>query len=177
MSATFTIANVQLEMTQEQLKEILDYDPLTGVFIWKVPRKKGAIRSGTIAGCLEGRGYVAIKIFRKQWKAHRLAWLYMTGEHPIGEIDHINGVRTNNAWSNLRQASHKQNGENIKLRNDNTSGFRGVCFDKRRGRWMAKVEHYKKQYNLGYFDTAELAAEAARSKRADLFTHDHGRAP
>lgn len=175
MSATYAIANVP-EMTQAELIEILDYDPLTGIFRWKVPRKKGAIRPGTVAGSLDGRGYVQISIFGKRWKAHRLAWLLMTGKPPDGEIDHIDGVRANNVWSNLRAASHKQNGEKIKLRADNTSGFRGVCFDKRRGRWMSKVEHHKKQYNLGYFDSAEQAAQAARAKRAQLFTHDHGRA-
>lgn len=176
MSATYAIANVPEPPTQSQLRELLRYNPGTGEFYWRKSRKNNSIPAGSAAGSLDGRGYVQIHINGKRWKAHRLAWVYMSGEQPVGEIDHIDGNRANNIWSNLRPASHKQNGENIKLRADNTSGFRGVCFDKRRGRWMSKVEHHKKQYNLGYFDTAELAARAARAKRAELFTHDHGRA-
>ena len=163
-------------MTADQLKRLLHYDAPTGVFRWRVPRKNGSILPWSIAGSCDGRGYVQISVCKKRLKAHRLAWLYMTGEHPPQEIDHRDGVRTNNAWANLRGASHKQNAENIKLRGDNTSGFRGVCFDKRRNSWVAKVEHHGKQFNLGYFDTAESASDAAKKKRAELFTHDHGRA-
>lgn len=165
-----------LPVTAEQLKQLLHYDAPTGVFRWRVSRKNESILPWSVAGSLDGRGYVQIRICGRRQKAHRLAWLYMTGEDPADEVDHVDGVRSNNAWFNLRPASHKQNAENIKLRNDNTSGFRGVCFDKRRGQWMSKVEHHRKQYNLGYFDTAEQAADAARAKRAELFTHDHGRA-
>ena len=163
------------QLTQAMLKELLHYHPESGIFRWRQARKNNSIPPWSVAGSMDGRGYIQINIAKKRWKAHRLAWVYMTGQHPPGEIDHINGVRTQNDWLNLRHASHKQNGENIKQRSDNTSGFRGVCFDKRSKRWLAKVQHHQTQYNLGYFDTAEKAADVVRAKRAELFTHDHGR--
>ena len=175
MSTTYAIANVRDHPTADELRRLVHYDPPTGVFRWRKSQKNGAIPPWAVAGSVDGRGYAQIGVGGKQLKAHRLAWVYMTGTFPVDEIDHVDGDRTNNAWANLRQASHKQNQENIKLRSDSSSGFRGVCFDKRRNRWIAKVVHNKKQHNLGYFETAEQAAEAACAKRAEFFTHDHGR--
>jgi hypothetical protein len=162
-----------MEITQEKLKEILHYDPETGVFRW---RKSVAniIKPLDVAGsCL--LGYIKITIKRKSHNAHRLAWLYVTGCWPKNQIDHINGIGNDNKFSNLREATHKQNSENRCLPSTNTSGFRGVSWDKDSNKWRAYVKHNGKMKHLGRFQTAEEAAKVAAAKRAELFTHDHGR--
>lgn len=160
--------------TQAEIKELLHYDPETGVFRW---RYSVAIRvkPWDVAGTENSLGYVRIKICQKLYLAHRLAWVYMTGESPKDQIDHIDGVRSNNAWVNLREATRKQNMENTSLRKNNASGFRGAHWHKRDKKWFAQVRHNKKAIFLGYFATAEEAAQVAAAKRAELFTHDMGR--
>lgn len=160
--------------TQAQIKEILHYDPETGVFRWKVSLSN-RVKPLSVAGCLNHVGYVQIGVYKKLQLAHRLAWAYMTGEWPEHEVDHIDGIKTNNNWSNLRQATHKQNMENRSLGKNNTSGFRGVAWSERYQKWRAAVGHNKKTIHIGYFDTAEEASKAAAAKRAELFTHDIGR--
>jgi hypothetical protein len=160
-------------LTQDKLKELLHYDPETGIFRWRYS-VANRVKPWDVAGTLVG-GYISISIKSVPHGAHRLAWLYMTGKLPLDKIDHINGDVLNNCWSNLRQATNKQNAENCALYQTNTSGFRGVSFDKTRGKWLASVTHYKKQICLGRFKTAEEAAQAAAAKRAELFTHDTGR--
>lgn len=98
-------------LSQEYLKSILHYDPETGILSWKVDRRR--VKIGQIAGylCL---GYVAIGIDGKLYKGHRLAWLYMTGEWPKDEIDHINRTKHDNRWVNLREATKEQNCDNRK---------------------------------------------------------------
>lgn len=161
-------------MNQQDLQALLHYDQHTGLFHWRI--SKGRSKSGAVAGSIEGDGYLEIKINKKRYKAHRIAFLYMTGSMPEHEIDHINGIRTDNRWSNLRQVTRKQNGENLKLHSTNSSGFRGVCFNKSCGKFQAGVRHNKKLHYIGLFDTAEQAAKAVQAKRAELFSHDHGRA-
>lgn len=143
--------------TLEFLKKHLHYDPDTGVFT----RLVGSSRSmpGDIAGTLEGRGYWAIRLPKMRHKAHRLAWLYMTGEWPDSEIDHINLNRLDNSWSNLRKVTHQQNLENISLvRPDGT--FTGVSRDATRGKWRAVLQQGKRYFHLGYFNS-EIEAHHA----------------
>jgi hypothetical protein len=161
-------------LTQEQLKEILHYDPETGIFRWRVSTAH-RVKPWDVAGTKTDTGYILIGHKNISLKAHRLAWLYMTGEWPKHQIDHKDGSPSNNSWQNLRQATHKQNLENQPLRQDNTSGFRGVSWDKKKKKWEANLGHYRKKIFIGYFDTAEEAAQAAAAKRAELFTHDTGR--
>src|SRR5690349_15052213 len=96
-------------LTQQYLKEILHYDPETGVFIWYTSR--GHCKAGNVAGSLN-LGYILIGICNFKYQAHRLAWLYMTGEWPTFEIDHKNGVSSDNRWENLREATRIINGQN-----------------------------------------------------------------
>lgn len=160
--------------TQAQIKELFHYDPETGVFLWKVALSK-KVKPLSAAGCLNGAGYVQIGFYKQLQLAHRLAWIYMIGKWPNHEVDHIDGVRTNNSWSNLREATPKQNRENLPLSKKNTSGFRGVTWHKKAKKWCAQVTHNYKGFYIGLFDTAEEAAKAAAHKRAELFTHDTGR--
>ena len=157
-------------LTQEKLKELLHYDPETGIFTWKV---KGSSRAmpGDEAGYINGDGYRLIGIRRKYYTGQRLAWLYMNGEGPSHFVDHIDVCPSNNAWLNLRDSSNKQNMENSPCRCDNTSGFRGVSLIKTTGRWRASICHHGKQINLGHFNTPEEASAAYEAMRDKLFTH------
>lgn len=152
-------------LTCERLREILYYDVGTGVFIWKISRR-GPVKVGDVAGSPDSKGYRAIKIDGHLYRSHRLAWFYQTGEWPNGEIDHINGVRSDNRFANLREATHSENMRNVGRRADNASGFKGVCWDRHRRRWLAQITMNGKMKFLGYFDAPEeaYAAYCATSK-------------
>lgn len=147
------------KLSQAQLQALLHYEPSTGQFTWLVGRT-GGTRAGDAAGCLGAHGYWHIKVGGRLRKAHRLAWLYMTGGHPLAQIDHQDGVRTNNRWENLREATVQQNAHNKRLPRTNTSGYRGVTWSKKAGRWQAAIKVRGVTQFLGYFDDA-AAAHAA----------------
>jgi hypothetical protein len=113
-------------LTQDRLKEVLDYDPATGVFTWIKPRN--GVTVGDEAGGLSKDGYRHLCLDKKQWKSHRLAWLYVHGEWPKGEIDHINRVRDDNRMENLRVVTPQQNKMNHGGHKRNRSGITGVCW-------------------------------------------------
>lgn len=163
-------------ITQERLKELLDYNPKTGVFTNKITRsskaKKGAVAGG-IRTEKNGDRYVAIKLDNNQYLAHRLAWLYVYGFMPDCLIDHIdnNGCKTDNRIENLRLATHKQNQENRGIPKNNTSGIKGVSWDSRSGRWKAAIKHNGKSICLGYYANIDDAASARQNAENLLFTH------
>jgi hypothetical protein len=138
-------------LTAERLRELMDYDQATGVFRWRVWRK-GAKRS-LIAGSLEKQtGYRRITIDQRAYRGHRLAWLYVHGYWPIGEIDHIHSSR-GDRLTNLREATHRENLCNTKQSKNNTSGFKGVYWHPAAGRWMASMGVNGRNVYLGLFDT------------------------
>jgi HNH endonuclease len=143
-------------LTQERLRELLAYDPETGLFTWR-SRRKG-VQVGEIAGSVERNGYTGIKIDQKHCLAHRLAWLYVYGGMPAGDIDHINRNRADNRIENLRAANRSQNCANARLWKNNTSGLRGVR--KFHKKWRATVGYGGRLYHLGTFATAEEASRA-----------------
>lgn len=146
-------------LTQERLKCLLNYDELTGMFTWKICKSKST-PAGTTAGCKEKRGHVKIMIDGKNYKAHRLAWLYIYGHFPDSGIDHINEDPNDNRIVNLRIATSKENSQNITSpRSDNKSGYRGVYYAER-NKWRASIRINGKLKHLGYFDTPEKAYEA-----------------
>ena len=157
-------------LTQARLQELLHYDPETGIFTNRTTR--GRFRAGSTTGSLHPRGYLAIRIDRKSYLAHRLAWMYTTGEWPSADTDHINGVRTDNRLVNLRAVSRKQNSENRGKNSNNTSGYKGVSWAKREKKWQANIKHYENCFFLGYFDNIENAREAYLAANAQLFTHN-----
>jgi hypothetical protein len=163
--------------SQDAIKQLLWYHPESGDFRWRNPggSVKPWDKAGWIAKNTNGNSYIRIKIYGLMHKAHRLAWVYMTGQSPPEFIDHIDGNGNNNAWTNLRLATNKQNGENVKLSKKNKSGHRGVTFHKKFNKWQAKVVHDGQQFYLGLHETAEAAAAVAEAKRQELFTHYHGR--
>ncbi len=143
-------------------RELLDYCPGTGVFRWRVPAGRyGHIPAGTIAGrTSEANGYHHIHVGGALKAAHRLAWLWMTGEWPKEEIDHRNRQRADNRWSNLREATTAQNLQNKNRYRNNTSGCPGVHWRPTVGKWQARIGVHGKRISLGHWATAEEAAAA-----------------
>jgi hypothetical protein len=157
------------DITQQQLKSLYDYDAHTGEFTHRRNTGRSA-RPGTVAGSICRKGYVQMKIYGKMYSAHRLAWLYVTGSHPVGEIDHINRIRNDNRFCNLRVAARGSldNSQNRKIRSDNTSGYTGVHFHKKYKKWGASICFNGNQQTIGYFDSAEIAHIAYCEKKREL---------
>lgn len=150
----------------EKLYEVLHYAPSTGAFTWRVTRR-GLAWKGKPAGSLHSTGYVLIKIDGVQYKAHRLAWLYMSGEWPKYQIDHVNGDRADNRFANLRQATPSENSRNKKLHPYSHSGVRGVTWHEREKKWIVRIQGSEQRVYLGSFTRLEDAAAAydAAAKR------------
>lgn len=152
-------------ITVEQLKELLHYNPDTGIFTWIVGRG-GKARIGSVAGTVE-YGYIKILVFGRKYRAHRLAWLYMTGAWPKVQIDHKDLNKSNNRWSNLREADQKENGRNTRKKRNNKSGFKGVYWHKQKQKWRAAITVNYKKIFLGNYEkisAAKAAYEAAALK-------------
>jgi hypothetical protein len=145
-----------------EILALLRYEPETGCFFWKFREGARASdntrRAGKAAGWRDEKGYVRIEIYKRTYKAHRLAWAYMTGSWPDGEIDHINGIPNDNRWVNLRAATIGQNQRNRGKPRSNTSGYKGVSFDKSTQKWRATIGVDGRHHYLGLFATAEEAA-------------------
>ena len=149
-------------MNQALLKKLLHYDPETGVFVWIVHKSSHAL-NGAIAGIVRKSGYVEFDINRKRYRAHRLAWLYMTGKWPTNQIDHKNGDRTDNRWENLRDVTPLINSQNqSKARSDSRSGLPGAFLRVYGGRtrYYSLIQTKGRFHYLGTFPTAEAASEA-----------------
>ncbi len=155
-------------LTQSRLKELLRYDPDTGVFTWAVRRH--GVRIGDVAGGVDFYGYLCIKIDGRLYKAHRLAWLYVYGKWPADQMDHINGVCDDNRLRNLREATHAQNEQNRALNANNVSGYPGVSWHKRDRKWQSQIGFEGRGKHLGYFDDPESAYAAYLSAKAKLHT-------
>jgi len=161
-------------LTQERLKELLDYDPETGVFTWLESR--GSVTAGAVAGSRRKDGYRKIKINQKFYLEHRLAWLYVHGKFPLDQIDHINGVKDDNRLDNFREVDHRENQRNTKRHFDNASGVTGVCWNKAAGKWHSRITSATKLENLGYFDNFFEACCARKSAEKRYGFHpNHGR--
>jgi hypothetical protein len=145
-----------MTLTAEQLKNVLDYAPDTGVFTWAI-RPSKAVKAGSIAGCLEKRiGYVTIGVANRVYKAHRLAWLHAYGQWPKGLIDHINGNKSDNRIGNLRDVFADGNSQNVRKPNKrNKSGFMGVIWYQ--NKWRASMSVNGKSKWLGDYATPEEA--------------------
>ena len=144
-------------MNQKRLKELLNYNPETGIFT-RLTASAASVKVGDIAGGKCGNGYILISLDGKQYSAHRLAWLYMTGNFPKSLIDHKDGNKQNNIFSNLREATPAQNIANKK--STSKSGFKGVTWWARSSKWKAQMQVNGVNRHLGYFDTPEQAHEA-----------------
>lgn len=148
----------ELRLFAERLQAAVSYDPDTGLFTSRVSR--GAMRAGKVLGGADAYGYIRFSFEKKDYKAHRLAWLVMTGEWPEHGVDHRDCDRTNNRWANLRAADQSQNTANSPLSKRNTSGLKGAHFAKGIGKWTAHICVKRKQMTLGTYATAEEAHAA-----------------
>jgi len=156
-------------ITADQARELLDYDPETGVFKWRF-RPRSTFKSerawatwntrfsGSAAGHHDNKGYISIRVLGRLYRAHRLAWLYTYGVWPDIEIDHINRVKTDNRIANLRNATQSQNSANTGMYINNTTGFKGVS--RARKKFKAEITKNGVVMRLGHFSTPEEAHAA-----------------
>jgi len=154
----------KINLTQERIRYLLDYNPETGLFRWKFRVDKGDKYNkrwaGREASCYDAYGYKVIRIDSYLYKAHRIAWLYVYGQNPNYEIDHINLDKSDNRIYNLREATPHQNSSNSPRKSNNTSGYKGVQFKKQNMKWQAIIQHKRKVKHLGFFNDPESAYEA-----------------
>lgn len=157
-------------ITAEMLRELLDYDPDTGVLRWRSNARRDLV--GTEAGWIDNCGgvpYRRVMIAGKAYMAHRLAFMHVHGCWPSYRIDHIDCNPFNNAIGNLRECTASQNAANRTIDHRNKSGFKGVSFYKKTRRWVAHIRHNYRLISLGYFATPEEAAAAYRKAADELF--------
>lgn len=155
------------------LKERMEYNSSTGLFVRT--KSKGGKPKGSIAGNTDQDGYVVIGLFGNNYKAHRLAWLWRYGCWPQGEIDHIDGVRSNNAISNLRDVSKSDNMKNTRRRKTNRSGITGVSFCSETNKWCARITVDGRLIQLGRFDDIAEASLARKAAEQQFGFHgNHG---
>lgn len=159
---------------------LFHYNPETGVFTRMGDsrgRGKKFERAGSISSAREGKmKYRQIYIDYKPYREHRLAWFYMTGHWPSGEIDHINGNGLDNRFSNLRNVSQQENAKNRRMPSNNTSGCMGVYWDENNNSWYAEIYDNRKRVRLGFFKTFFDACSARKSaERKYNYHQNHGR--
>lgn len=144
----------------EWLRQVLEYNPLTGEFIWLVD--SGTAEAGNLAGSIYDNGYRYIQIDGLDYRAGRLAWFFVTGEDPPGFVDHRNGVRDDDRFDNLRVATNSQNQANARWKT-NTSGIKGIRWEPERRKWIARITVDGKAKNLGRYDRMIDAARAYKA--------------
>lgn len=188
------LESVMAKITAAKLRALLDYDPETGVFTWlyrPVSMFKDGGHSaqhqqsrwntnyaGKPAGNRMTSGYVFISVCGCRDYAHRLAWLYVTGEYPNEHIDHVNGIRWDNRLVNLRAVSQFENAKNQRLRSTNTSGTMGVAWHRQRGKWGARIMVAGRNISLGLYTEKDAAIKARREAEARYNFHkNHGSLP
>lgn len=180
-----------VDLDQNILHELLEYDPLTGIFTWRNRKAKwfnnsSVLSQGHLASIWNTRyagkracayictrGYRDITVFDKTYRAHRLAWVYMTGAIPE-QIDHINGDPADNRFANLRSVAHTENQRNMKRCKRNTSGTTGVS--EYHGKWRVRISIEGKEKNIGHFESKHEAIIARKAAERALGYHEnHGR--
>jgi hypothetical protein len=166
-----TARSFKRHLTAQRAREVLSYDPESGILRWQIDRNQ--IRSGDIGGYLHRTGYLRVMVDGRDYAAHCVIWLIVTGEWPEREIDHIDNDRANNRWGNLREAARVENMRNKVRYRNNRSGFKGVRL--LRGRWEARIRIDGRLTYLGSFKTPE-AAHAAYVTAARLHFGEFARA-
>ena len=160
-------------IAQKELKEKLYYSVITGHFNWLISPTSN-VKAGSIAGCLT-KGYIVIRVNKRLYRAHHLAWLYVHNKMPQ-QLDHIDQVKSHNQIINLREATTKENARNQPKRKSNTSGITGVCWDKKNNKWAASIKVDYIKIHLGRFANKFEAACARKSAEIKHGFHpNHGR--
>ena len=158
---------------QSAVGQLLSYCPETGLLHWKVSR--GRCSAGAEAGYDSGRGYIGVRVMGRCMYAHRVAFLLMSGTNPEF-VDHINGIRSDNRWKNLREVSRSQNGMNMAMPVTNTSGCMGVFWNEGKRMWTARIKKNQVTRHLGHFASFDDAVKARKqAELAEGFHANHGR--
>jgi hypothetical protein len=179
------MAKPQIQLTASVLKECLSYNQETGEFFW-LSRPEHHFRqlrdqiawncrnAGHLAGAIDSKGYWRIALWKRHYRAHRLAFLYVKGRLPDGDVDHVDGDRLNNRFSNLREATRVQNLWNTQAHKDSRTGVKGVHWHDRANKYQARIYLNGKTVSLGLFSTVEAASaayqKASREAHGD-FSH------
>lgn len=153
-----------MRATVDELRRNLDYNPDTGIITWKIARSK--MKSGSVAGYVQHRGYLQIKFNNVAYTAQIIAWVLYNGEYPNGEMDHINGIRTDNRICNLRAVTKRENQQNMIYHRNGK--LVGSCFIKSSGKWKSRIVIKGKIVELGIFNTEEEASAAYFAKARTL---------
>lgn len=169
-------AKYRTDLTADFVRSVLNYDSETGILSWRerpeYPRKWNTRYAGKVAGIIQPSGYVYIQVRgRVAYSGHRIAWLHFFGENPAAAIDHINGIRSDNRITNLRQASNSDNCCNKAKQRNNKSGFVGVHFDAQHRMWRATINKDGFRHDVGFFADPEIAATA----RSNFLESIHGK--
>lgn len=157
------------DLTAMRLREVLDYCPETGAFIRRATPLI-AQKMGMTVGYINDGGYLRIRVDGKVYPGHRLAWLYVHGKFPNGELDHINRNRSDNRIANLRLATRSENKQNRSMQRNNKSGYRGVHWNGRDRRWHAQIQLDGKRHHLGSYQSSEDAYAAYCAAASELHT-------
>jgi hypothetical protein len=156
-------------LTRECLERVFIVDPDRGTFRWKNSAgRHGRIEAGTLAGLTNKEGYRYLRIGRVVYKASRLMWFYVHGEWPAGQIDHKNRDRADDRISNLRNCTQSENKSNSGVYKNNTSGYKGVIHDQRRGKWRAVVMKDGVLHHCGWYTSKDDAIQARQIAERDL---------
>ncbi len=160
--------NYERGLTLDRLHEVLHYDPETGIWTWLITLSPRSPAGNLACKTKHDTGYHRISIDGHRYKAHRLAWLYMTGKWPDRQIDHENTIRHDNRWTNLRQATQQQNSANM-LRKNNKLKIKGIIRSRNGARFIARIMVDYQSIHLGTYDTQEEAAEVYRTAAEKYF--------
>jgi hypothetical protein len=146
-------------LTADRLRVLVSYEPATGLFYRLQPSSWA--KAGDVCGSKNAKGYLEFNVLGRLYRAHRLAWLYVHGRWPDGDVDHIDGNKENNAISNLREVSNRKNSENRRRANKNSaSGALGVRLRKASGKFEARIRVDGRLKYLGVHETQEAASNA-----------------
>ncbi len=160
----------KLGLDKNYVFDLLSYDSESGIFYWKVSR--GSVKPGRIAGSPQtskGKTYIQIRIDKSFYKAHHLAWLFQHNEWPRFDLDHVDGIGTNNRIANLRKCTMSQNKANSKKYKNNKSGHKGVFWRAKLNKWSVSIQCNGKRIYVGLFVKLEDAVAAYWEKSIQLF--------